>query len=92
MTHTITQSEGRRTKERAQKSIVTYLAVDNSLGEVELADHAEWDGTTARFGIVQLALKQDGVDSLLLGEDLGGAGSRWTSSDDSNLVLHAEST
>ena len=69
---------------------ITYLAVNNGLGNVEFTDHAEGNGTTARLGIVKLTLEQDGVDALLESEDLGSAGSGRSSSDDGNLVLHAQ--
>ena len=63
------------------------LAVDDSLGDVELADHAKGDGTAAGLGVVHLALEHDGVDVLLLGEDLGGAGTGGSATNDGNLVL-----
>lgn len=72
--------------------LFTYLAVNDSLGQIKLADHAKWDGATAWLCVVKLALEQDSVDPLLLGEDLGGACTSGSSSDDGNLVLHAQST
>ena len=69
----------------------TYLAVNDSLGNVKLSDHAERDGTSARLGVVKLTLKEDGVNALLLGKDLGGAGTGRSSSDDGDLVLHGQS-
>jgi hypothetical protein len=89
----VTQCTAHRTNpinRRERRNQSTYLAVDNTLWEVKLADHAEWDGTTAWLGVVHLTFKQDSVDSLLLSENLGGACSRGTSSDNSDLVLHAE--
>jgi hypothetical protein len=69
----------------------TYLTVDNTLGEVELSDHAKRNGSSARLGIVELALEHDGVNALLLGKDLGGACSRRSSANDGDRVLHGES-
>lgn len=68
----------------------TYLAVDLVFGDVKLANHTEGDGTTAGLGVVHLAFKDDSVDSLFLGKDLGGAGTGGASPHDGNLVLHAE--
>ncbi|EJK54207.1 hypothetical protein THAOC_26224, partial [Thalassiosira oceanica] len=48
-------------------------------------------GPAARLGVVHLPLEEDGVDVLLLGEDLGGAGAGRSATDHGNLVLHAES-
>lgn len=67
-----------------------YLSVDHALGEVELAHHAEGDGAPAGLGVVELALEEDGVDALLLREDLGGAGPGRAAANDGDLVLHAE--
>jgi hypothetical protein len=69
----------------------TYLTVHNALGHVELADHAKRNGSSARLGIVELALEHDGLDVLLLGEDLGSACSGWSSTNDGDRVLHGES-
>ena len=63
------------------------LAIDDGFGDVELADHAKGDGTAAGLGVVHLPLEEDGVDALLLGEDLGRAGSGGTATDDCYLVL-----
>jgi hypothetical protein len=68
----------------------TYLTVNNGFGKAELADHAKRNGSSARLGIVKLALEHDGVNVLLLGEDLGSACSGRSSSNDGDLVLHAE--
>ena len=69
---------------------MTYLAVNDTLGQVKLADHAEWDGAAAWLGVVELALEEDSVDSLLLSEDLSGASTGGSSSNDCDLVLHAQ--
>lgn len=69
---------------------VTYLAVDDTFGNAEFTNHTKWDGSSAWLGVVKLTLEHDSVDSLLLGEDLGSASSRWSSSDDSNLVSHIQ--
>jgi hypothetical protein len=42
------------------------LAVDDLLRKLELIDHAEGDGATARLAVVHLALKHVGVNVLLL--------------------------
>jgi hypothetical protein len=68
----------------------SYLAVDNSLGEVELADHAKWDGSTAWLGVVKLTLEKESVDILLRGEDLSGASSSWSSPDNGDVVFHVQ--
>ena len=68
----------------------TYFAVNLVFGDVELSDHTERNSTTARLGIVHLTFEEDGINALFLGEDLGGASTGRTSTDDSDLVLHAE--
>ena len=72
------------------KQDTAYLTVNNGLGEVELADHAEWDGTTTWLGIVQLTFEEDSVDSLLLSEDLSSTGTGWSATDNGDLVLHLQ--
>ena len=64
------------------------LAIDDSLRDVKFTDHAKRDGTSTWLSVVYLTFEHDGVNSTLLGEDFGSTGSRWTSSDDSDLVLH----
>ena len=76
--------------EKYPKQDKAYLTVNNGLGEVELADHAKWDGTTTWLGIVQLTFEEDSVDSLLLSEDLGSTGTGGSTTDNSDLVLHLE--
>ena len=61
-----------------------------SLGKVEFTNHAKWDGSTAWLGVIQLALKENGVDSLFLSKNLGSTSSRRSSSDNGDLVLHAK--
>jgi hypothetical protein len=67
----------------------TYLSVNNGLGKVELADHAKRNGSSARLGIVELALEHNGVDVLLLDEDLGIHAQR-SSPTTATLYFHAE--
>ena len=73
-----------------KKNPLAHLAIDGGLGDVELPDHAEGDGPAAGLGVVHLALEEDGVDVLLLGEDLGGARAGGSAPDDRDLVLHVE--
>jgi len=68
----------------------THLAINDGFGEVKFADHAQRDGTTAGLGVIELTLDKNGIDSLLLGEDLRGAGPSGSTADDGDLVLHAE--
>ena len=42
---------------------IADLAVDDVLGKVELFDHAEGNGATAGLGVVELALKDPGLNS-----------------------------
>ena len=42
---------------------VADLAVDDAFGQVELFDHAERNGATAGLGVVELALKDPGLNS-----------------------------
>ena len=67
-----------------------YLAINDALGNVEFANHAKRNGTSTWLGVVELAFKENGVNSLLLGKDLSSASTRWTSSNDRNLVLHVQ--
>ena len=71
-----------------KSTTMTHLAIDDSLRDVEFTDHAKRDGTSTWLSVVHLTFEHDGVNSTLLGEDFGSTGSRWTSSDDSDLVLH----
>ena len=68
----------------------TYLTINDTLGDVEFTNHAKRDGSSAWLGVVKLALKHDSVDSLFLSEDLSSAGTGWSSTNDSNLVLHVQ--
>mmetsp|Transcript_9257 Transcript_9257/g.21350 ORF Transcript_9257/g.21350 Transcript_9257/m.21350 type:complete len:233 (-) Transcript_9257:261-959(-) len=36
---------------------LAHLAVNNCFGKIELTDHAEWDGTTTRLGVIHFALE-----------------------------------
>ena len=71
--------------------MVTYLTINNGLWEIEFTDHTKGDCTTTWLGVIKLALEKNGINILLLSKDLGGAGSRGPSSNNCNLVLHAES-
>ena len=51
--------------------------------KLELLDHAQGDGATTGFGVVQLALKQPGADPSF-GQNFGCARSARTSTDDGN--------
>ena len=42
---------------------VADFAVDDAFGQVELLDHAEGDSATAGLGVVELALKDPGLNS-----------------------------
>lgn len=86
MASRVSQQHGRSIEEQDG----TYLTVNDGFGEVEFTNHAERDGATAGLGVVELAFEEDGVDALLLGEDLGGARARRTTTDDCDLVLHAQ--
>ena len=44
---------------------VADLAVDDRLRQVELSNHAEGDRTTTGFGVIELALKDPGLDARL---------------------------
>ena len=47
-----------------------YLAVNDLVGQVELVNHAQRDGTPARLAVVQLALDQVRLDAHLHNHDV----------------------
>jgi len=59
----------------------TYLAVHNLHGQIELVDHAQRDGSTARLAVVHLALYQERLDASL-GQRLSRARAAGAASDD----------
>jgi len=81
-------SNGNLGSGRGDKIHSSDLTVDNGLRNVEFSNHAKRNGSSTWLGIVHLTLEHDGINSLLLGEDLGSASSRRSSSDDGNLVSH----
>jgi hypothetical protein len=40
----------------------THLAIDDRRWKVEFLNHANWDGSAARFGIVHLSLEEYAFD------------------------------
>ena len=52
---------------------VPNLAIDDRIGQVEFGHHAEWNCSTAWFGVVELALENPRLDTGL-GKHLGGTG------------------
>lgn len=73
-----------------KSNYLTHLTVNSRLGNIKLSNHAKRDGSTAGLGIVHLPLEHDGLNVLVLREDLGSAGSRGSSSNNGDLVLHVE--
>ena len=69
-------------------SSLTHLAVDYRLWKVKFPNHAQRYGSATGLRIIQLPLEEDCVNTLLLGEDLRRAGTRWTTSNNRHLVLH----
>ena len=41
---------------------MTHLAIDNRLGQVKFANHAERNGAPTGFGVIELALKDPGLN------------------------------
>lgn len=76
---------------RIGRQLSSYLTVNDRFGDVELSNHAKWDGTSAWLGVIKLTLEENGVDVLLLGEDLSSTSSRRSSSNNGNLVPHVQS-
>lgn len=79
--HLSGQSRGRQDRRDLAKVRRTSLAVDDLHRQVELLNHAERDGTTARLAVVHLTLNEEGLDPGL-GEHLSGAGTRRTTAND----------
>mmetsp|Transcript_8947 Transcript_8947/g.37885 ORF Transcript_8947/g.37885 Transcript_8947/m.37885 type:complete len:469 (+) Transcript_8947:245-1651(+) len=65
------------------------LAVDDLLGEVKLANHAQGDGTAAGLAVVHLALDQERLAAALR-ERLRGARARGAAADDGDAELAAQ--
>mmetsp|Transcript_95689 Transcript_95689/g.298955 ORF Transcript_95689/g.298955 Transcript_95689/m.298955 type:complete len:254 (-) Transcript_95689:340-1101(-) len=67
---------------------LAHLAVDDALGQVELVEHAERDGSAAGLAIVQLSLDEVGLNARAC-ESVGTAGSAWAATHDRHAQLPA---
>mmetsp|Transcript_26347 Transcript_26347/g.40808 ORF Transcript_26347/g.40808 Transcript_26347/m.40808 type:complete len:298 (+) Transcript_26347:630-1523(+) len=70
---------------------LAHLTVDNILRDIEFANHTQRNSSSARLGIIKLTLEHGGLDVLVLSENLSSTGSRGSSSDNSDTVLHVQS-